>query len=132
MTKFTLPLLKGKNYSSITWHESETLPGVRFAIRRISLSQRIELTSKLHDLLAQHDFLKAGDSADGLTATLRELLAKKLYIEWGLSSIQGLSIDGQSATAASLIEKGPETLSCEIVKAIKAGLELSEEERKNS
>ena len=41
-------------------------------------------------------------------------------------------IDGQAATAEMLVEKGPESLSNEIVGAIQAELSLSEEERKNS
>jgi hypothetical protein len=120
------------SYSSVIWHDSKTLPGVRYATRRISLKQRIELTSKVREIVLQHEFLKAGDASDQLEVTLGELLAQKLYIEWGLHEIQGLTIDGEPAIVESVIEKGPDELTGEIVATIRAQLELSEEERKNS
>lgn len=119
-------------YSSVIWHESKAFAGVRYSTRRVSLLQRIELTSKVRELVSKHEFLKAGDADDQLEATVGELLVQKVYLEWGLQEIQGLSIDGKPATMESAIEKGPEELTNEIVATIRAQLEFSEEERKNS
>ena len=38
-----------------------------------------------------------------------------MYLQWGLVSIEGLMIDGEPATAARLLEKGPEDLAREVV-----------------
>ena len=122
---------KQSSYSSLLWHDSEVAVGVRYATRRVSLSQRIELTKRVRELALGHEFLKAGDAAEQLEATLGDLLVRKLYLEWGLAEIKGLSIDGHVATVETLIEKGPEALSYEIVAAIRAELDISEEERKN-
>jgi hypothetical protein len=54
-----------------------------------------------------------------------------MYLHWGLLSIEGLTIDGEPATAERLLEKGPEDLAREVVSAIKGQCALSEPERKN-
>jgi hypothetical protein len=131
MTKLLSRLRKGTNFESIRWDDSRSLPGVRFAVRKASLLQRIELTSRIKELTLHHEFLKAGDIPDQLDATMADLLVRRLYLEWGLDQIFGLRIDGDSATVASLIERGPEPLVEEILAAIKAELDLSEDERKN-
>lgn len=131
MMKFTSLLHRRSCHSSLLWYESKTVAGVEYAVRRISLQQRIELTRKVRELALRHDFLSAGQSADQLEATLGDLLVQKLYLEWGLAEIRGLEIDGQPGTTELLIEKGPETLSNEVVNAVKAELTLSEDERKN-
>lgn len=123
---------RNAHYSSLVWQESKAAHGVRYATRRVSLQQRIELTSKVRELVLKHEFLKTGDAADQLEATLGELLVRKVYLEWGLHEIQGLTIDGEPGTVETLIEKGPEELTNEIINTIRAQLELSEEERKNS
>jgi hypothetical protein len=132
MMKFISHSHRGTQYTSLRWHESKTFKGVRFATRRVSLLQRIELTSRVREIVLRHEFLKSGDGSDQLEITLGELLVRKLYIEWGLHGIQGLAVDGEPATVESLIEKGPEALTGEIVATIREQLELSEEERKNS
>jgi hypothetical protein len=104
---------------------------VRFAVRKASLLQRIELTSRIKELTLHHEFLKAGDIPDQLDATMADLLVRRLYLEWGLSQISGLRIDGDPAGVESLIERGPEPFVEEILAAIKAELDLSEDERKN-
>ena len=55
----------------------------------------------------------------------------RLYLEWGLQAIDGLSIDGEAATPRLLIEQGPESLTREIVARIRGECHLSEDERKN-
>jgi hypothetical protein len=130
--RFISHLRKAPNHSSLTWHDSQTVPGVRFAIRRVSLAQRIELAKNVRELALNHEFLKAGDTGEQLEASLADLLARKLYLEWGVGRLEGLRIDGHAATVGMLIDKGPEQLSDEMVDIIRAQLGLSEEERKNS
>jgi hypothetical protein len=131
MMKFPSRLRNKSNYASVLWFESETVQGVRYGIRRISLCQRIELTKKARELSIRHEFLKAGDASDQLEASLADLLVRKLYIEWGLAELTGLRVDSEPATVEVLIEKGPEALTDEIIAAIRGQLGLSEEERKN-
>jgi hypothetical protein len=107
------------------------MPGVRFAIRKISLRQRIELNHRVKELTIKYDFLRAGDTADQLEAALSDLLVAKLYLEWGLAEIEGLSIDGQKATSDLLIAHGPESLTDEVARLIQAESELPDDERKN-
>ncbi len=130
--RFQLPLHKGNRYTTVNWHESQVMPGVRYAVRRISLAQRIDLTSRARELTRRYEFLAAGDAAEQLEASLADLLTRRLYLEWGLDEIRDLTIDGEAATTEMLVEKGPESLSNEIVAAIQAELSLSEQERKNS
>ncbi len=129
---FTSLLRRSYGYSSLIWRDSQTVTGVRYAVRRISLQQRIELTRKIRELAIRHEFLNTGNSADQLEATMGDLLVQKLYLEWGLAEIQGLSIDGKPGTIELLIEKGPDALTDEIVTTVRAELSLSEDERKNS
>lgn len=130
--KFPSRLRKQANYASMLWSESEVMRGVHYAIRRVSLTQRIELTKRARELSLRHDFLKAGDASDHLEASLADLLIRKLYLEWGLADLTGLTVDGEPATVEAVVEKGPEALVDEIVAAIRGQLGLSEEERKNS
>ncbi len=131
MIKSTSPSPKPLEYVSIVWRESRTMPGVRYAIHRMSLMQRIALTGSIRELTSKHEFLRAGDAVDQVEATLSELLVKRLYLEWGLDQIHGLEIDGNTATSESLIAKGPEALTDEIVIDIQSELGLSDEETKN-
>ena len=132
MTKSTLPSPDLTSYSSVIWTESSSYAGVRYGLRRMSLGNRIELTKKVRELTLQNEFLQAGSTTDQLQALLGDLLGRRVYLEWGLSEIQGLAIDGVPATPESLIEKGPESLCNEIASAILASLHLSDEESKNS
>ena len=132
MMKLTSLLHREEDYLSVSWHSSKAIPGVRFAIRRISLQQRIELNHRVRELTMKYEFLKAGDALSQLEAALSDLLVAKLYIEWGLETIEGLSIDGQKATTESVIANGPENLANEIGETIQAASALTEDERKNS
>ena len=118
-------------YSTVNWLDSQVMPGVRYGVRRVSLAQRIELTSRARELTARYEFLKAGDAADQLEAAMADLLTRRLYLEWGLAEVHNLTIDGEVATPQMMGEKAPEALSNEIIAAIQAELALSEEERKN-
>ena len=85
----------------------------------------------MRDLISKNEFLRSGDALDQTDAAISDLLARKLYLEWGVRFVEGLTIDGKRADIANLIEKGPEDLCIEIVDRIREGLELSETERKN-
>jgi hypothetical protein len=132
MMKLRSRLPSRPSYSSLLRHESKAIPGVNYAIRRVSLSQRIELTKKVRELSIRYEFLRAGNTADQLEASLADLLVRRLYLEWGLAELSGLRVDEQPATVEVLIDRGPEALSDEIIAVIRAELGLSEEERKNS
>lgn len=129
--KLTSPSPSEVSYSSLSWRRSKTIEGVRFAIRRVSLTQRLELNKRVRELTLQYEFLKAGPAADQLEATWADLLVRKLYVEWGLAGLEGLSIDGEAASVELLIDKGPEELVDEVVSALQEEIGLSEEERKN-
>ena len=132
MMKSTLLSPDIHDYSSLIWRESVTFVGVRFATRRTSLAQKIELTRQVRELTLRNDFLRGGDTADQLQAALGDLLSRRLFVEWGLAQIDGLTIDGTQATPELLIQKGPDELTEEIANAIISDLQLSEDERKNS
>ncbi len=132
MMRFISRLHKKQNHASVTWHESNVLDGVRFAIRSVSLQQRIELNERLRALTLKNEFLKAGDVENQLEAGLSNLLVARLYLEWGLEDVEGLLIDGRKATPPLLISHGPESLVEEIVGAIQNQIALTEDERKNS
>ena len=129
---FTLHSPKNVDWSSVRWFDSRTIPGIRFAIRRVSLQQRMELTHRMRELSLRDDFLKSGSPTDQLHAAENEMAARKVLITWGLLKIAHLSLDGEPATAESIVEKGPEELANEIAAAIQAELGLSESEIKNS
>ena len=131
MTKSLLGLHDEVGYLSVAWRESAVTPGVRFAVRRPSLGQRIELAKRAKELALRHEVLKAGEAREQLEASLSELYVQRLYLEWGLAGLEGLTIDGERATAARLIERGPEELSNEILEAVVREARLSDDERKN-
>lgn len=133
MMNFTWPSRKGPAaYRSVRWQDSQSTPGVRFAVRRVSLESKLQLVKQVRELCLKHEFLRAGDSAEQSEAAIGDLLVKKLYLEWGLAAVQGLTIDGKAATVATLIGSGPEELANEIAEEIRHELGLTEQERKNS
>ena len=123
---------KVTDHSSLAWHSSTAVPGVRFATRRVSLAQRIELTQRIRELCLQHEFLKAGDAAEQVESALGDLLIRKLYLEWGVAEIRGFRIDHRPATVETVIQSGPETLADEMIAVLKSEIGLTEDERKNS
>ena len=132
MTKSISHSLEPMHYESVCWLPSQSFAGVRYAVRRASLANRIELTKLVRELMRRDEFLRAGDAADQVEAGLAELLVRKLYLEWGLVEIEGLEIDGVAASPQLLIEAGPEQLTEEIAASIQGQLTLTDEERKNS
>ncbi len=131
MMKSLSRLHRPVRFESLRWVDSETMAGVRFAVRRPSLGQRIELTRRVHELTLRHEFLKAGSEAEKLEGALGELMVQQLYIEWGLKAIEGLEIDGEPATPAALIDRGPEELAVEVAFCVVRECGLTEDDRKN-
>ncbi len=123
--------LKTTSYQSLLWLESECFPGVEFSLRKISLAQRIDLSARARELTLRNEFLKAGPLADNLEAAMANALVEKLYVEWAVSDIRGLKIDGEPASVNLLLQRGPEALVHEMADAIRQHLDLSETERKN-
>jgi hypothetical protein len=119
-------------HDSFAWFHAETRAGVRFRIARMSLGRRIGLARKIRDAGRKLEFLEASnDVREKLDAAVLQGEVDRAYIEWGLEAIEGLEIDGETATPESLIEKGPAKLAAEILTRIRGECELSEGERKN-
>ncbi len=92
----------------------------------------MELLRRLRDAGRKLEYLAAGEAlTEKVEANLAGAEIDALYLRWGLESISGLTIDGEHATAEMLLDRGPETLSREVIAAIKAECGLSKDERKN-
>jgi hypothetical protein len=119
-------------YTSVIQKESSVAPGVSYSIARVSFGRRAALLGRIRDLVSKVEFLEAGENfREKMEAAALRMQIERLYLEWGLVEVRGLELDGQPATPESLVEKGPEDLSREILAAIKAEFGLTEEERKN-
>lgn len=128
----SISLSDKRQHASRLWFDSETQPGVRFRIGRVSLGRRIELARRIREAGRQIDFLQAsGSPAEQIEATVLKGEIERVYLEWGLEQIEGLEIDDAPATPESLIERGPIALAEEILARIKAECGLSQTERKN-
>jgi len=111
---------------------SAAFAGVQFRIARLSFSRRVDLARRVRDLAQHIEFLDAGGSVrERLDSAVLAYEIDRVYVEWGLLGVEGLTIDGEPATPASLLERGPAALVAEIVSAIKRECGLSDEERKN-
>lgn len=130
MTSCISPL--GNGHESSAWFDAETRAGVRFRVARISVARRIELARRIREIGRKVEFLEAGqDPREKLEAAVLATEIDRVYLEWGLEEIQGLDIDGEPATPAGLIEKGPMDLASEMIRRIKRECGLSEDQRKN-
>ena len=119
-------------YLSHEWVESAVMPGVRFAIGKISLALRAAITRRIQRLLAELEYREGGEGLeDRLSAATVAAEVDMAYLGCGLARIEGLAIDGEQATASTLVESGPEALSREIAKAIRDRCHVTEPERKN-
>ena len=66
-----------------------------------------------------------------IEAALLRAEVERLYLTWGLVKVEGLEVDGATATPESLLNEGPEDLCREAIRAIKAECGLTDAERKN-
>jgi len=123
---------QGFVYQSHLTSQSQAIPGVSYTILRMSFGRRMELLRLIRELAVKLPYLEASsDLREQVEANLLTQQIDELYLRWGLTALKGLTIDGEAATAGSLIESGPEELTKEIAAAIKAQCGLSEDERKN-
>ncbi len=130
MTSCTSP--SGSAYESSVWFEAETYAGVRFRIARVSVARRIELSRRLREVGRKVEFLEASpDDREKFDAVVLAGEMDQAYLEWGLEEVEGLTIDGEAATAATVLDKGPLALAQEILLRIHRECGLSEDERKN-
>jgi hypothetical protein len=120
------------SYQSAITTDSSAMPGVVFVINRISFGRRMELSRLVREITRKAEFLEAGtELQERIEAGILTYEVDAMYLRWGLVSLEGLMIDGAPATSEQLLDSGPETLTQEIVAAIKAQCGLSEAERKN-
>ena len=119
-------------YNSLLWCDAASCEGVRYQIARVSVGRRIQLARLIREIGRKLEFLEASsDVREKLEAMVLSQEIDRVYLEWGLEAIEGLSIDGEAATPLTLIELGPAELSAEILARIKSECGLNEEERKN-
>jgi hypothetical protein len=119
-------------YESEVVIESELAPGVIFTVLKMSYERRSELMRRIRELARRHEFLEASERPDDrMEAALLESEINLTYLKWGLKSISGLTIDGADTTPEVLASRGPEDLFHEVLKAIRAQVGLTPEERKN-
>jgi hypothetical protein len=123
-----------QRYESLAEVASERLPGVRFRVERMSFGRRLELVRQLKDLLGRLEFLQAAPQSPQQQAEAALVAGEidRVYLRWGLRSVEGLEIDGRPATPDALLERGPEALLDEALAVIRREAGLSETERKNS
>ncbi len=122
-------------YESSVEIASESIPGVRFTVERMSFGRRLDLIRRLKGPAGRLAFLSAAPAADPAQQAEAALLAgeiNRLYLDWGLRKVTGLEIDGQEPSPEVLLERGPEGLVQEILNAIRREAGLSEAESKNS
>jgi len=120
------------DYSTQVVVESNAIPGVSFTVARMSFARRIELMQQVRDLAQKVEYFQAGDDPkEKMEAALLTLEIDRLYVLWGLRSIQGLALDGEPATPETLIAKGPEHVFREALSAVRSQCGLTEDERKN-
>ena len=108
------------------------MPGVSFAITRMTFGRRLELMKRVRDLAARIEYFEAGrDEKNRMEASLLGAEMDKVYLAWGLEEVRGLTLDGEAATPSALVERGPEALVHEALAAIKTECGLTDTERKN-
>jgi hypothetical protein len=122
--------VRSQNHESVVWFDGPE--GVRYAIRCLSVARRILLARRIREIGRGVEFFEASaDPREKLEAAVLAAEIDRAYLEWGLEAVEGLTIDGEAATPATLIETGPMDLATEILARIKAECGLSEGERKN-
>jgi hypothetical protein len=121
-----------QSYVSSAEFEAACVSGVRYRVARMSFARRLDLVRRVREVAQRIEFLDAGNEArDKIESSVLGAEIDRMYLEWGLQEVVGLTIDGEAATPASLIDRGPEELAREIVGRIRAECHLSEDERKN-
>jgi hypothetical protein len=111
---------------------SKLIPAVEYTLHRVSFGRRLSMLRDLRELSGRAEFAAAGAAVgDRIEAAVLEKEIACYQLRWGVAEISGLLIDGAPATIESLVEGGPEALVHEVLRLIRAQLDLTEEERKN-
>ena len=135
MMSSTSRSLKGEaehSFDSALWFDAESVAGVRYAIARLTFGRRLELARRIREIGRKAEFLAAGtDAREKLEAAVVGAEVDRAYLEWGLLSVEGLTIDGEAAIPQAVVDKGPLELATEILSRVKSECGLSEAERKN-
>ena len=130
MTNSTSHSVKG--WDSRIWFDAAVMEGVRYEIVRVSFGRRIELARRIREIGRKMEYFEAGSNErETLEATVLSAEIDRAYLEWGLTSVEGLDIDGVSATPETLVDRGPVELALEILGRIKSECGMTEDERKN-
>src|SRR5260370_22680424 len=99
------------NYESQLTYSSAKFDGVQYTINRMSFGRRIELIRRIKDLVGRMEYFEAGaTSAEKVEASLLSAEIDRFYLEWGLTKVSGILIDGVEPTVASLVESAPQSL----------------------
>lgn len=131
-TSHSLRVEAEHSFDSASWFDAESAPGVRFAIARLTFGRRLDLARRIREIGRRAEFLAAGTEVrDKLESAVVGAEVDRAYLEWGLLAVEGLTIDGEAASPAAVVEKGPLELATEILGRVKAECGLSEIERKN-
>jgi hypothetical protein len=86
----------------------------------------------VRELAKRVEFLSAGtDPADKMDAALLQAQIEQLYVSWGVTAVEGLTVDGEPA-GPEMLSSGPEEIFREALAAVRGEIGLNEEERKNS
>lgn len=119
-------------YESQETVRSRLRDGVSYTVNRMSFGRRLELMRKVRSITPRLECFQAGTSQqDKLEANILSCEIDQLYVEWGLTAIDGLTINGVPADAAMLAAFGPEELFAEALTFVKQACGLSEAEAKN-
>ncbi len=120
------------NYESYEVIPSRLHDGVSYTVNRMSFGRRLELMRRVRDITPKLEcFLAGGTQQDKIEASVLSAEIDRLYVEWGLSGIAGLEIDGKAATPMSLAVAGPEHLFQEALGFVMSACRLTGQETKN-
>ena len=75
------------HYDSVVSIESKAVPGVRFAIYRVSFGRRMELSRRVREISRKAEFLEAGTELhEKIEANILAQEIDAMYLQWGLVS----------------------------------------------
>jgi hypothetical protein len=119
-------------YESYEVVASKIRPGVTYTVNRMSFGRRLQLMRLVREIAPKLECFRGGTThQDQIEAGLLSAEIDRLYVEWGLREVSGLTIDGRPADPSRLAEAGPEELFAEALRSVRAACHLSEAEVKN-
>jgi hypothetical protein len=86
----------------------------------------------IHVLGAKSEFDQRSGEGDKMKSAIVTAEIERTYLLWGLREVEGLVIDGESATRDRLATSGPEEIFREALSMVKSETGLSDEEKKTS